>query len=276
MELVGLDVGFSADRPSSGVARLTGAGELRIGHTTSSWEDRRRVVGAGPLDVAAIDAPFASAPAQQPRSCERVFSFGGFQRRCKPGLSHIPGTGQQLRAAGWEAAKQLRDLAAERALATPFPRVGPCNIVEAFPNAFLGVCLPTSEYEQMPKLRRGQKFDWLYDRWAGCERFGVLLSDLGLDGGGELQARCRENTQHDQRAGLVCLLTAAAVYVGRYTAIGDERGGYFYLPPWTAWASWAQRELDQQRRRLPSLRVWINGRVLAVDDDLPRTSGGSA
>ena len=45
-----------------------------------------------------------------------------------------------------------------------FPRVwGAHNLVEAFPNAFMGVLLPSDCFDRLPKLGRGKKFEWLYD-----------------------------------------------------------------------------------------------------------------
>lgn len=260
MELIGIDVGFSTDRPSSGVARLDSGGRLRLAHTTSRWEDLVQITGSHPVDVAAIDAPLTTAAKSEPRACERLFSFGAFQRRCKPGHSNVPGTGQQLRAAGSATARQLLQIAPHRLLKTNFPRVNRSNVVEAFPNAFLGVCIEACDYEGMPGLRRGGKFDWLYGQWVAKGRFRTLLKQLGLRLS-ELQGECERNTQHDERAALVCLLTAAAVSSGKYTAVGDAHGGYFFLPPLRSWADWARREIDRQRPRLSTLQVWIDGNV---------------
>jgi hypothetical protein len=269
MELIGLDVGFSADRASSGVARLSAAGELRLDHTTSEWADRRRVLGNAPVDVAAIDAPFTTAAPDEPRNCERIFSFGSFQKRCKPGASHVAGTGQQLRAAGNETAEQLRELALEQDLKQPFPRVGASNVVEAFPNAFLGVCLDTATYDEKPDVGRGDKFDWLYDCWVREGLFAKVISSLGISEASALEEACLSNQHHDERGALVCLLTAASVWSGRYTAVGDPAGGYFFMPPWSDWAGWARRALNRERKRLNGLRVWIDGTAHRNGEKLP-------
>ena len=47
-------------------------------------------------------------------------------------------------------------------------RGGP--IVEAFPNAFLGVLTLEAELLSAPKLKRGRRFDWLYERMATTGR----------------------------------------------------------------------------------------------------------
>ncbi len=180
-----------------------------------------------------------------------MFTLGAFQRRCKPGLSHVPGTGRNLRVAGWASARQLKSIVPTRPLAAEFPRVDDCNIVEAFPNAYLGVCLSAEAYEGMVKLRRGQKFDWLYDHWVGHQLFRGVIAEL-----------C---------AAIVCLLTAAGVASGRYVAVGDPSGGYFFLPPWSRWAAWAREELDQKRATPPGLEVWIGGRRYPASAPLPAT-----
>ena len=78
MELIGLDVGFAAKRPSSGVARFGADGHLRLAHTTSTWESRGDVTGTEPADVAAIDAPYTTARPTETRNCERAFTLGRF------------------------------------------------------------------------------------------------------------------------------------------------------------------------------------------------------
>jgi hypothetical protein len=259
--IVGLDVGFSRKRPSSGVARLRSDGSLRLGHTTADWEKRRRILGDEPVRLAAIDAPYTRAGAEARRACERVLSLGGFGRRCKPASSHVPGTGRLLRQAGWESAQQLRRLAAATELAVQFPRLDGCNVVEAFPNAYLGVCLPLAVYATAPKLRRGKKFDWLYDAWRARRLFEAAVEQIGLPLLEHLPEACESTSQHDQRAALVCLLTAAGVLAGRYTAVGDGIGGWIFLPPLDAWAAWAREELERGRERTPGLEVWSDGRL---------------
>ena len=161
MNLIGLDVGFSARRRSSGVARLT-LGVVSVGCATASVESRAVLFGADEVDVAAIDAPILGRESFDKRACERLFTLGCFQRRCKPGFSHVPGTERNVRQAGQESARQLSEITSGRELVVKFPRVlGARNLVKAFPNAFMGVLLPGGCFDRMPKLRRGQKFEWI-------------------------------------------------------------------------------------------------------------------
>jgi hypothetical protein len=107
------------------------------------------------------------------------FSVAPFHNRCKPGLSHR-GLGLELRQASSGACTQFRHLLANPLLAGVgiVSREGP--VVEAFPNAFLGVLMPEAEMLAVPRLKRGHRFDWLYDQMVVTGRLQSLLSK-GLD-----------------------------------------------------------------------------------------------
>ena len=200
-------------------------------------------------DVVAIDAPLLPMLDSRIRSCERLFARGQFQRRCKAGFSHVKGAGLQLRNAGFESAVQLEDITSLSSMSIPPPLVlSPRNIVEAFPNAFLGVCVSAEQYISMPSLRRGRKFDWLYSEWCQTGGFRLLVRELVSVLPESFASYCERNRDHEERAALICLATAASVATGRYTAVGEPIGGYFFLPPWPLWADWARTELDAQRR----------------------------
>ena len=52
--------------------------------------------------------------------------------------------------------------------------------------------------------------------------------------------RLRSETDHELRAVLICLLTAALVAEGAAAIIGEAEGGWFWLPPWLLWEPWAK------------------------------------
>ena len=159
MNLIGLDVGFSARRRSSGVARLD-LGVVSVGCATASLESRTVLFGVDEVDMAAIDAPILGRDSSDKRACERLFTLGCFQRRCKPGLSHVAGTGRDFRQAGQEGAQQLSEITSGRELMVEFPRIwGAHNLVEAFPNAFMGVLLPSDCFDRLPQLPRGKNLN---------------------------------------------------------------------------------------------------------------------
>ncbi len=271
LNVIGLDAGFSATKRSSGVAWLRQE-RLKVGCANASWEDRWRLLdGAELVQVVAIDAPILPSLSDRSRLCERVFSRGSFQRRCKPGLSHVPGTGQNLRKAGQSSTEQFSSITAGSDLVSPFPRVvAGVNVVEAFPNAYLGVMLPGRCFDNVPLIKRGKKFDWLYDLCLIEKRLLNVMDEIGVKRVDSLREMVEVNRNHDERAALVCLLVAVGVTTGRYTAVGDESGGYFFLPPWETWSEWAQRELECQRQ--VGLDIWINGLQYAHSDPLPMIS----
>ena len=272
MNIVGLDVGFARNRPTSGVAHF-GNAKLTVDHATADWADRRRALGSVcDADVAAIDAPVVPDIEHGQRAVERLLSGGLFQRRCKPGASHVQGTGSELRRAGRDTAGQLAHITSDRRLSRQFPRVWETrNIVEAFPNAFLGVCVEDTVYQEAPKLRRGKKFDWLYNEWVKIDLFSKLGALLGLDDS-VVADTCKKNAHHEERAALVCLFTAASVASGTYVAVGEDVGGYIFLPPWGIWSRWAQEEVERQRQRHPAVKVWIDGVSFASTEALPNVS----
>lgn len=82
-------------------------------------------------------------------------------------------------------------------------------------------------------------------------------------------SQCEKNRDHEERAALVCLATAASVAAGRYTAVGDPIGGYFFLPPWSLWADWARKETDKQRHLDAQISGWIDGTSFGAGEALP-------
>lgn len=165
-------------------------------------------------------------------------------------FSHVPGTGRLLREHAGAAADRLAD-AAPNPTQWPAVRAAP-SIIEAFPNAYLGVCLLDRVYAAQPPLRRGRKFDWLYECWLAPEHAG-LFERLGLPA--QLSTALRVTRDHDERAALVCLMTAGGVLAGRFAALGEPVGGWIALPPLDCWASWAQDALTAAMHRLPGLRL---------------------
>jgi hypothetical protein len=171
-----------------------------------------------------------------------------------------------LRKVGEDLGVGMSGIAPAAQLGAPFPRVFPAaNLVEAFPNAFLGVVLGPGDYEPFRLVPRGAKFMRLYEAWRDSGRFETIREELELPE--SLATICRETRQRDQRAALVCLLTAAAVAAGRYTAVGDPIGGYFFLPPWSQWSNWALDGVRRLRRDL-EVEVWIDGQRFEPDDEL--------
>lgn len=273
-DIAGIDVGLSFIEPSSGISHSVNGG-FCVAHTFADTLSRREHLCPQTIvDVLAIDGPVLPIGVlnYEVRPCEKVFVWRLFHGRCRPGESHIRGTGQALRRAGCETAVQFGCQVSAVGLQVTFPRIQVGrNIVEAFPNGFLGVCLSQNVYDGMPDLARSEKFDWLMDQCVAGGIFGALQHLIGW-AHPQFLAALNTNGQHDERAALVCVLTAACVAMGRYVAVGEEIGGYFFMPPWDAWNQWAKTTLDLNRRdhRLPRpVRVWIDGQCFSVNDALP-------
>lgn len=267
MHLVGVDIGFSERRRSNGIAvvrdgRLIRAERLSVSERDAALRSLRDI------DAVAIDAPLlpAGTAGTLPRHCERVFSRGLFQKRCKPGMSHVRGTGQLLREHGRRAAEQLHAVRSFHSSIYPLERIWPdAPIVEAFPNAFLGVAVPDDDYLTATKIKRGGKFDWLYDRWIERELFPRVIAASHLPD--EIATRCEGEKNHDIRAALVCLLTAAFAANGAAVAVGQEIDGYFFLPPTDLWEKWAKDSLNATGCDIPSSSA--RNRLLASSASSP-------
>lgn len=252
MRLAGLDIGYSARARTNALATWI---DDTLSLRKLTVDERNAALASLPtVDVLSIDAPILppGSPEDLVREVERTFARGVFQTRCKPGFSHVIGTGRTLREHGTQAAVIASRAAASEAAS--FPRVIPrCNVAEAFPNAFLGVITSDAEYRDAEKQRRGSKFDWLYDRAISANRFSTLAERCRLP---QLVAeRCNAERDHELRAALICLLTSAFAFSGESETVGDDAGGYFFLPPKDLWAGWAVDALSgQSRSKLASPR----------------------
>jgi hypothetical protein len=244
--LLGIDVGFSKSRPTTGIA-WSANGTFGAAKTHTDWDRRRQYLPtATTYSVIAIDGPLvpAGSPALLVRMCEQTLARGAFQKRCKPGSSHF-GTGLQLKRAALETAEQIKHLAS----APMFENAvfGDAAIVEAFPNAFLGVLMPEQTFGTTQILRR-RKFDWMYEHVIEAGRLAELMAFVGWDAPEFLQSMQTER-DHERRAAYICLLTAACAVVEKAKVVGDVAGGWIWLPPTDLWASWARTALDQNLAR---------------------------
>ena len=61
--------------------------------------------------------------------------------------------------------------------------------------------------------------------------------------------RLRSETDHELRADLICLLTAALAAKGTAAIIGEAGGGWFWLPPWSLWQAWARQGLENAEKK---------------------------
>jgi hypothetical protein len=117
-------------------------------------------------------------------------------------------------------------------------------MIEAFPNAFLGVLTPEPLLQGARTFKRGERFDWLYDTMVSSGNLESKLHEE-LDLPNEVWRQLRVEENHGRRAALICLLTAAVAARGVATVVGETDGGWFWLPPLPSWESWAREGLEK-------------------------------
>lgn len=107
--------------------------------------------------------------------------------------------------------------------------------------------------------------EWAY-AWGGGVWVSRLFShvDRGISHyrsqrGGAFQTRCKPGLrltvvlggrEHEKGAAWTCLLTAGCSATGEAEVVGDDVGGWFWLPPQDQWAGWAREALEKNRLAL--------------------------
>ena len=249
--VLGIDIGWSDRRPSTGVAVFEWDSSIvsfqravvRAAELQGTLEE---LVGGKEILCAALDGPLGAnlERIDKHRVAESMLTRNQPQecRIGKPGSSASK-TGYQLHKAAQRAARILHDhfrLGPSSHLAKIHDRA----IVEAFPTSFLGALLAEDEVPLTKRRRRSDRFycrllgpDWTSPSKAGkvywdaplpTNRLHVLIGEL-------LPCRqlcpfLQDVVNHDERAGVVCALTALCVVARRYMAVGDEKSGFIILP----------------------------------------------
>jgi hypothetical protein len=271
-DIAGVDPGLSLIERTSGICR-TGDNGFFVGRTYIDKLSRSELLSpVTRFDCLGIDAPILPILHYNRRPVEQLFMQGAFQGRCQPGPSHVNNrTRRPLRRSGCDTAIQFATETCAHG-SFPYPRVQTNhNIVEAFPNAFLGVMLD-QEVIDKAQASRGQRADAYFSL---SNTYGVireLEQYLGWQDS-KFWAAFQTTTNHEEIAAIVCAVTAVCAHLGKYVAVGDTYGGYFFLPPWPLWKPWARTALETERKRRDLcgiVNVWINGRVFGTNDQLPR------
>ena len=241
---LGIDVGFSESRRSTGLCLLTlDQTSLRWSnrHNTGAGEAERRkalqslVPESTSVDGVGIDGPLARdiKIVKRYRSADALLSRGPFQKRCKPGQTNS-GTGKCLHEHATKLAKLVLSLRDEKYLdlhdATHPDPIHEARILEVFPTAFLAVLLSEKDFSELQTpIPRGKRTDILWDKAIEKRYLERLIKTLAPQK--RLKKALVSIRNHDHRAAFVCALAALCVAKNQYVAVGDPEDGYIILPP---------------------------------------------
>ncbi len=237
--VLGIDVGFSDRARTTCFCTLEwnqSVAALQFRLTNSDAEARRRalvdLVGDRALLGVAVDGPLTRGLrlVTHYRSAEALLSRGVLQKRGKPGQTSAP-IGQKLH----RHATQLANLTLECATIASSTNGGAIHencIVEAFPNMFLAALVDERALPTLARDATDRYWDVLVDK---SDRLLTLLAHLLPNR--HLQNDLRRITDHEQRAGVVCALTALSVAMRDYVCVGDAEDGHIVLPPRSMWGS---------------------------------------
>jgi hypothetical protein len=243
--VLGIDVGCSALRRSSAVCRIAwnAAGVTWDVARFRAIDSERTetiiaVAGDATLACAAFDGPLRRGfdGIGRYRTAERMLTRRLARRIGKPGSCSAP-VGRLLNAhanACTTTVLQHCDVAP----ASHTVRIDDKAVVEAFPSSFLGLMI---DNPSTVEARRHNRSDRFFLHW--CER-GIFDRLVGhLLPGRQLACDPAKVTDHDERAALVCALTALCVAADDYTAVGDP-DGWIILPPHALLQPWAAEDLE--------------------------------
>lgn len=230
--VLGIDVGCSPSRRSSAICRLEWSS------TSVSWTILRfranepereqaiaQVAGGQPILVAAFDGPIRRGfeIIGRYRTAERMLTRRLRPLIGKPGQSSAP-VGKLLNlhanACVGHVVRHADLHSAGHGVA-----IDEKAVVEAFPSSFLGMMIADPD---RLAARRGDRSDTFYQHLV---MEGILASLIShCLPGRQLTKDLSAVVNHDDRAALVCALSALCVAKGDFVAVGDG-DGWIILPP---------------------------------------------
>jgi hypothetical protein len=243
--VLGVDIGYSQLRRSSAVCRLDwtlSTISFSIERFSASEPERSNIlsiVADRSLLAAAFDGPLRSdlRIIGRYRLAEQLLTRRLRPFIGKPGQASAP-VGKLLNAHANACAKIVIDLDRVGAAAHDHA-IHALAIVEAFPTTFLGLLI---EEPASLQVRRSNRSDNFYVHLAKTEGLSQLVRWLLPDR--QLTRSLNTITNHDERASLVCALTALCVAAGDYSAVGDA-DGWIILPPASLIQKWAWKILSE-------------------------------
>jgi len=238
--VLGVDVGWSLTQRSSAVCRLDwDAQSLRwtmlrfTGQSEARAAAIAEIVGAHQLLAAAIDGSLRGdlTVIDRYRAAEKALAAKPISSRIsQPGSSRSP-VGRTLNHHANEFARLIIETG-QLGPASHDHAIHRLALAEAFPTSYLGLLHPDPE-----KGLRTRRSDRYYEH-AVME--GVLEQMVVHHlPGRRMHQSFADVTNHDDRAALICALTALGVARNDYVAVGDA-DGWIILPPRDFIAAWAR------------------------------------
>lgn len=244
----GVDIGWSTTRRTSAAARLSWTKSdvyLNISRFRAVDAERSTVlekVFDRPLLSVAFDGPLTTglAPVADYRYAERMLTSGFQPLIGKPGQSSSP-NGNKLNDYATQCAlsQVSRQIIAN---ATHEHSIHFLAVVEAFPTSFLGVIVREPKGQ---KTRKKKTSDIFFELLAADGTLGRLLRHLLP--GRNVRFDVQSIRNHDDRAALVCAISALCVAAGEYTTVGDS-DGWIILPPQSFVQPWAREIFESNAR----------------------------
>jgi hypothetical protein len=238
--VAGIDVGYSRKRRSSAVCLMTWDDEsidweIRR-YRATDWERLetiRGILGNRSLQAVGLDGPLRKGFGLigEYRAAERILTRSFGVRIGKPGQSNSP-VGIRLNEEANNCVKIVLSVA-DVASSTSHIRIDEHCIVEAFPSSYLGLMIDDPESLGAVRKNRSDKF------FEALGNDGTLLKLLNhLLPHRRTISDLDKVKNHDDRASLVCAISALGFAIGKYCAVGDENG-WIILPPSDFIRQWA-------------------------------------
>jgi hypothetical protein len=238
--VAGIDVGYSKKRRSSAVCLMSWDDnkidwKIRRYRATDSerLETIHSILGNHSLRAVAFDGPLRAGfnIIRAYRAAERILTKSFGSRIGKPGQSNSP-VGIRLNEEANNCVRIVLTVADVAASASRI-RIDERCIVEAFPSSYLGMMIANPESLSAIRKNRSDRF---FEALGGDGTLLGLLSHLLPRR--RIAKDFSEVTHHDDRASLVCAISALGLAVGKYCAVGDENG-WIILPPRAFIQPWA-------------------------------------
>jgi hypothetical protein len=233
-------VGYSKKRRSSAVCLMTWDDESidweirRYRATDSERVDTiRGLLGNQSLQAGALDGPLRAefGRIDQYRVAEKILTRSLGAKIGKPGQSNSP-VGIRLNEEANICVKIVLSVA-DVASSSSRIRIAERCVVEAFPSSYLGLMIANPEGVGAVRKNRSDKF------FEVLNNDGTLLGLLShLLPRRKIVRDLSEVKNHDDRASLICAISALGLAVGKYCAVGDE-DGWIILPPRAFIQRWA-------------------------------------